>query len=169
MFSIQLSKLKRINITFLFIILIFTFISIDKTLYSEVTAFDYYKKGTVEMENKNFLNAISYYKQAIRKNQYYMSAFYNIGKAHYYLNNFEESLKYFLNAYKLDKENIKLLLWLGKTKTKLLDYLGAELYLHNAAKLDSRNYEIYSAFGDLASAQAKYHKAIKYYNEAKIS
>jgi len=134
-------------------------------LYSE-NAIDLFNKGEEEFENKNFKNAIYYYKSALEKNKYYVPALFKIGKSYENLGDFKNAEIYYKKGLERDPNNIEILNQLGGLYIILNNYKEAEKYFDKALRVNPNNYDSLIGKGRIYFLNSDYYLAEKYFNQA---
>ena len=84
------------------------------------------QKGTEAYKNKNYNNAINYFRNALEQEPKRISAHYNIGLCYYEMNNFNTASDSFKNALKINKNYENARYMLSVSYYQLRDYAQAE-------------------------------------------
>lgn len=166
----KFSKQKK-SFLLVFIILIITASTITTPLSSQETrttetAITLSQQADEELDRKNYLEAISLFKDAIDLNENYVPARAGLAKAYYYLENYERSYIEIEKAKQIDRNSIVVLIWSAKINIKLENFIEAKEELDAAFGIDARNFDLLMTYGEYYREIGRYSESIRYFDLA---
>lgn len=142
-------KLKTILTSFLFTFYTFFYCQ-DKVINIEVVnptksakAREYYNKGVDFSQEKNYLEAITYYEKAIAEDSNYIDAYDNLGLAYRKVGKLNDAEKNYLKSYNLNSKNLNSILNLAVVYGINKNYLKASEFYKKAIALKPQDPEGY--------------------------
>ncbi|MDD5067342.1 MAG: tetratricopeptide repeat protein [bacterium] len=145
-------------------ILLFCSVLLFTSLKAE-TSFEYFQKGEDLMAERNYEDALFYYKKSLEKNPYFSKALLKAARISLEMDNFSEAALYlnkFLKVSPKDIEGINLLGSLFLKQDKLNQALP---YFNKARSIEPLNYDALNGLANIAIKQKNYGLAESYLSQ----
>ncbi len=123
-------------------------------------------RAKLEIENKNYDNAIENCKRALDLDEIFVEAYYHIGLAYSYKKKYDVAIENFQRAVDFDKKHINSWNSMGLTYEAKEDYDNALKYLTNTIEIDPSFTEGWYNLGNVYKLRKEYDKAIESYSKA---
>jgi len=136
------------------------------------TATEYYAKGNNARDNKNYEQAIEYYKQAINIDPNYSRAYRSLGSTYGRIKNYDQAITVLNKAISIDAkhkskgEDELIYEALGLVYERMENYDKAIFYYNKCLSENPNNADAYLGLGDANQYLGNYQQAIVYYNKA---
>jgi tetratricopeptide (TPR) repeat protein len=125
-------------------------------------ALEYYKKGQIEEDKKEYAKAISYYKKAVNIDEDFAFAWDNIGVCNRYLGNFDEAIKAYEKSISINPYGLLPLQNLAIVYSYKKEYDKAISTYERLARIDDQNPEVYYGIGQVSYQYTKeYEKSLQ--------
>lgn len=131
-----------------------------------LTYFDYFRRGTKCLDNKQFEQAIEFFNESINLNNIFAPAYNNRGVSYADLKQYEKAIKDYNKAIELNPNDSQVYSNRGDLYNELRQYDKAIEDCNKAIELDSDNSMAYNNRGDAYAGLEKYDKAIEDYSKA---
>lgn len=124
-------------------------------------AIDFYNKGQIEDEKKEYAKAIVFYKKAVKIDENFAFAWDNIGVCNRYLGNYDEAIQAYEKSISINPNGLVPLQNLAIVYAYKKDYKKAISTYERLAKIDSNNPEVYYGIGQVCYQYTKeYEKSL---------
>ena len=131
-----------------------------------LTYFDYFRRGTDCLYNKQFEQAIEFFNKSIKLNSTFAPAYNNRGCSYINLNQYDKAIEDYSKAIELNLNDSKVYFNRGNLYNDLNQYGKAIEDYNKAIELDSNYSDAYCNRAASYSGLEQYDKAIKDYNKA---
>ncbi|UCD01835.1 MAG: tetratricopeptide repeat protein, partial [Promethearchaeota archaeon] len=123
-------------------------------------------RAKLEIENKNYDNAIENSRRALVLDEIFVEAYFHIGISYNYKKKYDAAIENFQKAVNFDEKHVKSWNSLGLTYEAKEDYENALKYLNKAVELDSNFAEGWYNLGNVYKLRKDYDNAISNYFRA---
>lgn len=122
---------------------------------------EYYNKGQIESEKKEYAKAIAYYKKAVKIDEDFAFAWDNIGICNRYLGNYDEAIKAYEKSISINPYGLMPLQNLAIVFSYKKEYDKAISTYERLARIDDQNPEVFYGIGQVCYQYTKeYEKAL---------
>ncbi|MFX1303100.1 MAG: tetratricopeptide repeat protein [Promethearchaeota archaeon] len=123
-------------------------------------------RAKLEIENKNYDNAIENCRRALDLDEIFVDGYYHIGLAYNYKKKYDAAIENFQKAVNFDEKHIKSWNSMGLAYEAKEDYDNALRYLNKAIEIDPEFLDSWYNIGNLYKLRKEYDKAIESYKKA---
>lgn len=125
-------------------------------------ALEFYNKGQIESEKKEYAKAIFYYKKAVEIDEEFAFAWDNIGVCNRYLGNYDEAIKAYEKSISINPYGLMPLQNLAIVYSHKKEYHKAISTYERLARIDDQNPEVFYGIGQVCYQYTKeYEKSLQ--------
>lgn len=132
---------------------------------NKLTYFDYFRRGTECLDNKQFDLSIKFFDKSIELNNNFVPAYNNQGISYFKQGKYYKAIEDYNKAIDLNPEESGLYSNRGNAYSKLEHYNEAIEDYNKAIELNPNNLDVYFNRGNAYSKAMQYNKAIKDYSK----